>query len=109
MYEQKDIVLIQFPYTDFSLAKKRPALILSNMSLNKIQDVICCLVTTKPRDNDLLIEKRSFESGKLPFKSFIRPYRIFTINKHIIYKKLGKINNNLYDKVISKLNEFIKR
>lgn len=109
MYNQKDIVLIPFPYSDLALSKKRPALIISNEKINKMQDRICCLVTTKAHKNDLLITKDSFEKGALPFKSFIKPHRIFTIHKEVIMKKLCTINDNLYDIVIKKINEYLRR
>lgn len=109
MYKQKDIVLIPFPYSDFQVSKKRPALIISNKKINKMQDRICCLVTTKAHKDDLLITKKCFESGKLPFKSFVKPHRIFTINEKIILKRLCTINDGFYDKVIGKLNEYLKR
>ena len=108
MYDQKDIVLIPFPYSDLTLSKKRPALIISNEKMNKMQDVICCLVTTKSHKDDLKIEQDSFDEGNLPFKSFIKPHRIFTIQEKIIIKKLCKINDNLHNLVIKRLNEFIR-
>ncbi len=108
MFNQRDIVLIPFPYSDLTLSKKRPALIISNERIHKMQDRICCLVTTKPHKNNLLIEKNSFEKGTLPFKSFIKPHRIFTIHEGIIIKKLCKINNNLHNSVIKKINEYLK-
>ena len=108
MYNQKEIVLIPFPCSDLSLSKKRPALIISNEKINKIQDRICCLVTTKSHKNDLKIEKDSIEEGFLPFQSFIKPHRIFTIQQDIIIKKLCRIDNKLHNSVIKKLNEYLK-
>lgn len=108
MFNQKDIVLIPFPYSDLTLSKKRPALIISNEKINNIQDRICCLVTTKPHKNDLTIEKNSFEEGTLPFKSFIKPHRIFTIHEKIIIKKLCRIKDSLHNSVIRKINKYIK-
>ena len=108
MYDQKDIVLIPFPYSDFSVFKKRPALIISNEKINKMQDRICCLVTTKPHKNDLLITKDSLEEEKLPFKSFVKSHRIFTVHEGIIIKKLCKVSNDFYSKVLEKINEYIK-
>jgi len=108
MFNQKDIVLIPFPYSDLSLSKKRPALIISNEKINKTQDRICCLITTKPHKDDLKIEREVIEEGALPFQSFIKPHRIFTIQKEIIIKKLCRINNNLHSSVIKKLNEYLK-
>ena len=108
MFNQKEIVLIHFPYSDLTISKKRPALIISNEKINKMQDRICCLITTKPHKDNLLISRNSFEEGTLPFKSFIKPHRIFTIYEKVIIKKLCKIDDKLYNSVINKLNEYIK-
>ena len=106
MSNQKDIILIPFPYSDLTGSKKRPALIISNNKLNKTSDRICCLITTKPAKEDILLDK--FEKGSLPFKSFVRPHRIFTIEKNIIIKKLCTIDNQMHKKIIKKINEYIK-
>jgi len=109
MFNQKDIVLIPFPYSDLTLSKKRPALIISNEKINKMQDRICCLVTTKAHKDNLLIKKDCFEEGTLPFKSFIKPHRIFTIHEGIIIKKFCTISESFHDKIIEKINEYLKR
>jgi len=109
MYDQKDIVLIPFPFSDLTISKKRPALIISNDKINKTEDRICCLVTSKIHKDDIIISKSSFEIGSLPFRSSIKPHRIFTIHKKIIIKKLCSINNSIYDSVIKKLNGYFER
>ena len=106
VYNQKDIVLIPFPYTDLTGTKQRPALIISNDIINKTQDRVCCLVTSKPSKEGL--ELRSFEKGKLPFKSWVKPHRLFTINERIIKRKLCTINKVLHGKVIIEINRFLK-
>ncbi len=108
MFNQGDIVLINFPYSDFSASEKRPALIISNEKINKMQDRICCLITTQPHKDDLSISKNSFNEGTLPFKSFVKPHRIFTIHEGVIIKKLCSINSNFHNQVIQKLNEYLK-
>jgi mRNA interferase MazF len=109
MYEQKEIVLLPFPYSDLTGSKLRPAIIISNENLNKSEDRMCCLVTTQLKRNDLLIEKKDFASGELTFKSAVRPYRIFTINENIIRKTLCKVNNEFFDKLLAAINAYIKR
>ncbi|MBS3079846.1 type II toxin-antitoxin system PemK/MazF family toxin [Candidatus Pacearchaeota archaeon] len=108
MYEQKDIILIPFPYSDLTGSKKRPALIISNQKLNKSDDRICCLITSNIRSDDIEIKKENFKEGTLPFKSALRLYRLFTIDKRIIIKKLCTINNNFYENIIKQINEYIK-
>ncbi len=108
MYDQKEIVLIPFPYSDLTGAKQRPALVISNESLNNSEDRICCLITSNSPIDGLLIENNNFEEGKLPFKSWIKPHRLFTINEKIIKRKLCKITDELHNKVIVMINEKIK-
>jgi len=108
IYNKNDIVLIPFLYSDLTISKKRPALIISNEKINKMQDRICCLVTTKSHKEDLPITKNSFSNGALPFKSFVKPHRIFTINEKIIIKKLCTINNDFHDAVVKRIDEFLK-
>ena len=108
-YNQGDIVLIPFPYSDLSASEQRPALIISNHLINKTEDRICCLVTKNPRREDLPIKKADFKSGFLPFKSFVRPHRIFTIHHAIIKRRLCAINENFHNRTIAKLNEYVAR
>jgi mRNA interferase MazF len=108
MYEQKEIVLLPFPYTDLSISKLRPALIISNKKLNNSEDRICCLITSNSPKEGLLLEKNSFEKGTLPFKSWVKPQRIFTINSKIIQKSLCKIKPEFYNRILKEINEYIK-
>lgn len=107
MYEQREIVLLPFPYSDLTGAKQRPALIISNKKFNKTSDRICCLITSNKIKDGILANK--FEEGKLPFKSWIKPCRIFTIDERAIKRKLCKIDKNLFSKVIDKFNEYLEQ
>ena len=107
MYDQNDIVLIPFPYTDLTGTKLRPAIIISNNKLNHTEDRLCCLITSKPSKEGILIKKEDYKLGELPFKSWIKPHRVFTINTRIIKKKLCKINKEFHNEIISSLNKII--
>jgi len=106
MYKQRDIVLIPFPYSDLTGAKRRPALIISNQRLKGV-DKMCCLVTSNIENEGMLIEKNAFESGSLPFKSMVKPHRLFTIHERIIEKRLCTVNKEFHSKVLGALNKFI--
>src|SRR3989344_3386183 len=103
IYEQRDIVLIPFPYSDLTGSKKLPALIISNSNINNTDYRICCLITRNSRKGDLEIKNSDFENGKLPFKSFVRAQRIFTIDAGIVIKKLCKIKPEFHDRVIEQV------
>jgi mRNA interferase MazF len=107
--EQRSVILIPFPYTDLSGAKKRPALVLSSNEFNAInEDLVCCLITSNPKSiqHSVKITNKDMESGHLDLESKVKPYRIFTVNKRLIYKsigKLGRIKSKLVVDIISNI------
>ncbi len=103
MYNQGDIVLIPFPYTDLTGTKQRPALIISNEKINNTEDRICCLITSQPSNDGLVIDKNDFTSGKLPFKSWVKPHRIFTISERIVRKRLCTVNKAFHSKIVEEV------
>ena len=108
--DQRSIILVPFPFSDLTGAKKRPALVVSNTDFNiRNEDIICCLITSNPTAKDSIkITNTDMESGFLEFESKIKPHRLFTVSKNIIYKNLGKLNKykaRLAASEISKLVE----
>ncbi len=108
-YNQRDIVLVPFPYSDLTAIKQRPALIISNKKLNKSQDRLCCLITSVPSKDGILIKKKDFEEGRLPFESWIKPHRIFSVDIKVIRRKLGKVEGSFYESVVKGINRYLRR
>ena len=108
--EQRGIILVPFPYTDLSGAKKRPALVISSAEFNSMQeDLICCLITSNPESSpySIKINNKDMEEGFLEFESKIKPYRVFTINKRLVYKILGRLNLSKSKSVIDEINKIV--
>ena len=109
--EQRSIILVPFPYTDLSGAKKRPSLVVSSLEFNsKTEDIICCLITSNLEDkqHSIKITNKDMEDGFLEFESKIKPYRLFTINKKLAYKVLGKLNLSKSKMVVDEISDIIK-
>lgn len=89
-YNQLEIVLVPFPFSDLSSIKRRPVLIVSNNNYNqKYSDVIVVVITSVHRSKDqysILITNDDLEYGMLPEKSMIKTHIIFTIAKSKILK-----------------------
>ena len=109
MYNQRDVVLINFPYSDLSGVKQRPALIISNQKLNKTEDRICCLITSNQTTNGIKIERSNFDKGDLPFQSWVKPYRLFTIHEKIIKKKLCTFTEKFHEVIINSVNTYLEK
>ena len=109
-YEQGDIVIVPFPFSDLTGTKQRPVLILSNKDYNyKTEDVITCGITsnTKNIENSILIDNENLEEGQIPISSRIKADKLFTLHKKIIKKKIGKLNHDTFKKVREELFKLI--
>jgi len=105
-YKPGDIVLVPVPFTDFSHAKQRPALVISAESNNiKTEDLVICGITSNIKDEDysIIFEQKDMAEGNIHFLSRIKVNVIFTVRKTIIKKKLGRINNTVFGKVKEQL------
>ena len=93
LYKKWDIILVPFPFTDLSAAKKRPALIISPNDYNEGLDVVIAFVTSnmkqKYRTGDFEISE--WKKASLPKPSIIR-MKIATIDKKIIVRRLGTLS-----------------
>ena len=108
---QRDIVLMPFPYSDLSQTKRRPALILSTNSYNlHSEDVICCAVTSNPRQyhGSILIEPTDLESGRLAYELLIKPNKVFTLHQKNIIKALGRTSMTKGSEVVQLLQHCIQ-
>jgi len=103
-----DVVVLPFPYTDFSSVKKRPALVIATL---KGQNVILAQITTNQRNDEDLISLtgKDFASGSLSSDSFIMASLIFTADSSQIEYKAGKIKQDKIKQVETKLCEIFTR
>ena len=102
IYVKGDVVVLPFPYTDFSGVKKRPAVVIANL---KGQNVILAQITTNQRNDEDLVSlaKKDFASGSLSSDSFIMASLIFTADSSRISYKAGKIKPEKIKEVEKKL------
>ena len=108
--KQGDIILVPFPFSDLSGTKQRPVLVLSNEEYNaSSSDVLTCGITSNltERKYAVFITQNELEEGRLQKTSLIKTDKLFTLEKTIIKKKFGKINQKTFDEVKKKLLEII--
>lgn len=109
--EQREIILIPFPFTDLSATKKRPALVISYTDFNKEnQDILVCQIThnLKQRHHSIFINNNNLESGNLAVESLVKANKIFTINKLLTIQKIGKLNSKTYAMVYDDICKLTK-
>jgi mRNA-degrading endonuclease toxin of MazEF toxin-antitoxin module len=103
-----DIIVVPFPFSDLTQAKRRPALVISALEGN---DLILCQITSQSvRDNyAILLDDKDFNRGSLKQSSNIRPNRIFTADNHIVLYRVGDLKLDKINKIIEKVIEIIRK
>jgi mRNA interferase MazF len=98
------IVLVPFPFDDFTGTKVRPALCLTEKT-GKHNHIVIAFITSKtPGDkssSDIVLEK-SNESG-LKIDSVLRLHRLTTIPFDLIKRQLGTISDSKKSEIKTKL------
>jgi len=99
-----DVVLIPFPYADFTRFKKRPALVVGKADFNNL---ILCQITSKADTSKRAVSLHSvdFLKGTLRISSYIRFDKLFTVEPSIITATVGTIKANKSTLVRSRIRE----
>jgi len=102
-----DVIVVPFPFSDLTEAKRRPALVITSFEGD---DVILCQITSKTiKDNYAVsLNDEHFETGSLKQSSNIRPNRIFTADSRIVLYRIGNLKTEKLTEVINKIVDIIR-
>jgi mRNA interferase MazF len=112
-YEQGDIVKIPFIFSDDTGSKSRPAIIVSNNSLDCVDEMIFIQVTSVPR-NDNFTFPLVVDDLSIPFPPNLnkpcqaRCHRISAIHKSKIEKKIAKLKPEKLQELVNRVFSLIK-
>lgn len=107
------IVLVPFPFDDFSLTKVRPVICLTS-TIGKYNHVVIAFISSKIddeiNDSDIIIRKsdKICSGTGLVVDSIIRLHRLVTIPKSLIKRKLGEANYSLIYEINFKLRQLFE-
>jgi len=99
------IVVIPFPFTDLSAYKRRPALILHETKYDVVVAYISSVVPLALSSTDVLILQgnQSFIGTGLITDSVIMLDKLATVEKSLIIRTLGKVDEDLKAEINAKL------
>ncbi|MBI3001585.1 MAG: type II toxin-antitoxin system PemK/MazF family toxin [Deltaproteobacteria bacterium] len=102
-----DVVVVPFPFSDLTQAKRRPALVVAVLEGDDL--LLCQITSQRVRDSYAIpLEDKDFETGSLRQKSNIRPNRLFTADQHLILYKAGRLRNEKIREVVRKIVEIVQ-
>ena len=105
-----NIVLVPFPFDDFSNTKVRPAVCLTG-EIGIYNHVIIAFISSKipneilPSDIIIKVDAISNSGTGLIIDSVIRLHKLVTIPKTLIKRKLGVLNNDVNNEVQERLKD----
>jgi mRNA interferase MazF len=103
-----DVVVVPFPFSDLSRAKRRPALVIAELEGNDL--ILCQITSQRIRDRyAVLIDENDFETGTLRQRSNVRPNRIFTADRHIILYPVGHLKPDKLKEVIERIVDILRQ
>ena len=99
-----EVVVLPFPHTNLQPGKRRPALVVVELSGN---DLILCQITSQSHQDSYSIplDVDDFQSGRLSVQSYIRPNRLFTVEQSVILYSAGKLTRVKLDETLAKLRQ----
>lgn len=103
-----DVIVVPFPFSDLTSAKRRPALVIAELEGD---DIILCQITGQSiKDRYAIsIDESDFETGTLKQKSNVRPNRIFTADRHIILYRVGHLKPEKIDQIIEGIVSILRQ
>jgi mRNA interferase MazF len=96
-----EVVVVDFPFSDQSQAKRRPALVL--IDLPGADAVLAAITTGGKNPHAIALEAKDFQKGSLNHPSYIHPAKLFTFQKNLIERVVGSITEIKRKEVVSKL------
>lgn len=108
-YKRGDIVWVKFPFSDASSGKLRPALIISNDTVNSTGDYLLMQVTTRLRGDSLsqIIIFKDYKEDPLLKQSELRLHKIFILHESLIVNKITSVNSPFLKIVVDKLTALL--
>ena len=85
-----DVVVLPFPQTNLQSGKRRPALVVADLPGD---DLILCQITSQIRSDGFSVPlaQSDFRNGRLAQDSYVRPQRLFTVEKSVLLYTVGQI------------------
>ena len=93
-YQKGDIVLVPFPFTDLTVAKTRPAVVVSiNDFEEKTGDFTVAMITSVPQTTPYDYELKDWEDANLYSPSWVRA-KLVTLDPKLVRYKPGRLTDS---------------
>jgi len=103
-YSFGDIVIVDFPFSNLSGSKRRPALVLTH---DLEDDVVLARITSKPRESSSDSPILDWKESKLLFPSTVCMAKLATLSITLVEKKAGEFSRSDSESAVAALRSFV--
>lgn len=106
-YTKGDIVLVNFPFSDDSSSKLRPALVISSNAVHATGDLM--LITSKEKHDGLSVVITPEDLVEpLPLQSYLRCHKVFVLSSNLVIRKLSRLHAHRYEQAVDLLHVIVR-
>jgi mRNA interferase MazF len=106
VFEPGELVMVPFPFSDLSSAKRRPVLALT--APDSLGDFIACPITSRGRRSHARrLLPDDLVQGALPLASWVRTDKVVTLHVGLVVKRFGRASEAIRAAVASEVCRFI--
>lgn len=111
-YKRGDVVLVPFPFTDFSTIKQRPALVISSDAFNRSrEDIILVAITSQTvsasRGGNYPIKNTELKRSGLFREGVVLVGKIVTIDQRLVRDRLGTLSPKVLEEIFKRISKII--
>ncbi|MEK6792424.1 MAG: type II toxin-antitoxin system PemK/MazF family toxin [Nanoarchaeota archaeon] len=101
-----DVVIVEFPFSDLSSNKKRPAIVISPIAGS---EYLLCQITSRTyaSNEEIPLKLNDFIKGRISRDSFVRYTKLFTSKNTLIHYQAGKLKQEKVKEITDKISSFI--
>lgn len=105
-FDRGALLLVPFPFTDLSAAKRRPVLALTRP--DKQGDFSALPVTSRPHhQRSVPILTTNLVAGSLPVPSWIRTDRVVTLNASLVVNSIAVVAEDVLADAVRRLCDYL--
>ena len=104
-YEQGDVVVLELSFTDLIGSKLRPVLVINKEDLGN--DLIVLKITGTPGKFRIKLTQGDLIEGKLKKESYIDSSSVFTVDKSLVVKRVGKLREEKVEAVLTLIGRIL--
>ena len=105
-FTRGSVVLVQFPFSDLSQTKLRPAVVLAAAEMG---DYVLCQITSNAYGgSNVELTQADFARGSLQRTSYARPAKLFTASDQLIKSEVGVLSPPALTRIVDVIVKLLR-